>query len=401
MSVGPQTKAALDGLYKDVYADKMDSLLPDFTYLMKRVPFAKANKTGRDFVKAVKLTNEQGFTYGAGIQTLAGIISADVDDAKVRGSSLTLQTGFSYDAAANMASSKAAFVDATKFKFMAMMEAASYRLELQMLYGGQDLGTVASVSTDTVTLSDATWASGIWAGQEGAEIDIYETTGVTLQVSSKIVSVDSDTKSITISTGDGASVAATDIIRFKGATGNEMTGLRSVVSNSGTLYGVSGSTYSLWQGNSFGVGSANLTLRKIYQGTAKAVGKGLMEDLSVLVSPATYATLANDQASLRRYNAATSEAENGFETIKFYGPNGRIEVVTHPLIKEGEAIAFPHKRAERIGSTDLTFNTPGKGDEMFQQLSSQTGYECRLYSEQSIFLPCPAKGILFTGISNA
>ena len=126
-----------------------------------------------------------------------------------------------------------------------------------------------------------------------------------------------------------------------------------------------------------------------------------MEDLSVLVSPATYATLANDQASLRRYNAATSEAENGFETIKFYGPNGRIEVVTHPLIKEGEAIAFPHKRAERIGSTDLTFNTPGKGDEMFQQLSSQTGYECRLYSEQSIFLPCPAKGILFTGISNA
>lgn len=400
MSAGPQTKATLDGLYKDVYADKMDSLLPDFTYLMKKVPFAKANKTGRDFVKAVKLTNEQGFTYGAGIQTLAGIISADVDDAKVRGSSLTLQTGFSYDAAANMASSKAAFIDATKFKFMAMMEAASYRLELQMLYGSQDLGTVGAVAVDTVTITDSTWASGIWAGQEGAEIDVYDAAGTVLQVSTKIVSVDSENKAITVTGGDGASIAATDVVRFKGATGNEMVGLRNVVSNTGTLYGVAGGTYSLWQGNTSAVGAANLTLKKIYQGIAKAVGKGLMEDISVLVSPATYATLANDQASLRRYNAAMAEAENGFETIKFYGPNGRIEIVTHPLVKEGEAIAFPHKRAERIGSTDLTFNTPGKGDEMFQQLASQTGYECRLYSEQSIFLPCPAKGILFTGISN-
>lgn len=402
MSAGPQTKALLDGLYKDIYAEKMDSLLPDFTYLMKKVPFSSAKKTGRDFVKAVKLTNEQGFTYGAGIQTLAGIISADVDDAKVRGTSLTLQTGFSYDAAANMASTKAAFIDATKFKFMAMMEAASYRLELQMLYGGSDLGTVDGAPVgDVVTISDSSWASGIWAGQEGAEVDVYDAAGTTLQVSTTIESVDSAAKSITVGTGDGASIADTDIFRFKNATGNEMTGLRSIVSNTGTLYGVSGASYSLWQGNTSAVGAANLTLKKIYEGISKAVGKGLMEDVSVLVSPATFSCLANDQASLRRYNAASSKAENGFETIKFYGPNGGIEIVTHPLVKEGEAIAFPQKRCERIGSTDLTFNTPGKGDEMFQQLASQTGYECRLYSEQSIFMPCPAKGVLFTGIVNS
>jgi hypothetical protein len=404
MSSGAQTKATLDGLYKDIYADKLDSLLPDFTYLMKKISFSEAKKTGRDFVKAVKLTNEQGFTYGAGLQTLSGIISSDVDDAKVRGSSLTLQAGFSYDAAANMASTKAAFIEGTKFKFMSMMEAASYRIELQMLYGGSGVGTVASANdgADTITISAATWASGIWAGQEGAAIDIYDSTGVTLRVSTAVVAVTDSTLTLTLTAATNLSaVVAGDVVWFKGAKGNEMTGLRSIVSNAGSLYGVSGATYSLWQGNTYAVGAANLTLKKIYQGISLAVGKGLMEDVDVLVNPDTYATLANDQASLRRYNAASAEAVNGFESIKFYGPNGTINIVSHQLVKAGEAMAFPSKRAERIGATDLTFNTPGKGEEMFQQMATQTGFECRLYSEQAIFLPCPAKGVLFTGISNA
>jgi hypothetical protein len=79
---------------KDVYADKMDNLVPDFGILVKMIAFSSAKKTGRDFVKPVKLSNEHGFTYGAGLQTLEAIISSDVDDAKVRGSSMTLVSGF-------------------------------------------------------------------------------------------------------------------------------------------------------------------------------------------------------------------------------------------------------------------------------------------------------------------
>jgi hypothetical protein len=404
MSAGSHTKAQLDGLFKDVYADSMDTLIPDFGILTKKIPFAAAKKTGRDFVRAVKLTNEQGFTYGAGIQTLSNIISADVDDAKVRGSSMTLRTGFSYDAAANMVSSKGAFIDATKFKFMSMMEAATFRLEQQMLYGGSGLGIVSAANdgADTVTISAASWAVGTWAGQEGAEIDIYDTTGATLRVSTAIVSVNASTRVLTLTAGtDLSTVVATDVVWFKGAKGNEMVGLRAISSNTGTLYGVSGASYSLWTGNTSAVGSANLTLKKIYQGLIPAVGKGLMEDVDVYVSQATFATLANDQASLRRYNTAPTKADNGSEAISFSGANGKINVVIHPLVRESEAMAMPIGRAERIGSTDLTFNTPGKSDEMFTQIATQTGYECRLYSEQALFLPCPAKCVLFTGIDNS
>jgi hypothetical protein len=132
-----------------------------------------------------------------------------------------------------------------------------------------------------------------------------------------------------------------------------------------------------------------------------AVGKGLLEDVVVLVSPATFATIAADEAAFRRYNAASKKAQNGFENIEFYGPNGKIEIVVHPMMRELEAMAFPIKKAERIGATDLTFKTPGRGDEMFMQLHDATGYECRLYSEQAVFLPCPALCVLFTGISNS
>jgi len=403
---GEHTKATLDGLYKDVYGDNLDSLVPDFSKLLKMIPFKESKKTGRDFVQPVKLTNEQGFTYGTGIQTLSDAISSDVDDAKVRGNSLTLRTAFSYDAAANMAQGgKQAFIDATKYKFMAMMEAASARLEAQILYGDDSLASIASADdgADSVTISDASWAPGIWAGSEGAEVDIYDVTKTTLRVSAAIVGVDHDAKTISLASGtDLSAVVATDVILFKGAKGNEMVGLRSIVSNSGSLYGIDGASYSLWKGNTVAVGG-NLTLKKIYDGIAKAVSKGLMEDAVVLVSPASYAVLANDQASLRRYDAkySSGKAEQGFEAVEFYGQNGKIEIVSHPMVKEGEAIALPKGKCERIGATDLTFKTPGsEGGEMFKHLANSTGYECRLYSEQAVFLPCPAKGVLFTGITN-
>lgn len=376
---------------------------------MVRLRRVSINDTYR--TQMVKLTNEHGFTYGAGIQTLSDLISSEVDDAKVRGNSLTLRTGFSYDAAANMAGSKEAFIDATKFKFMAMMESASYRLEAQMLYGDSGLGEVASTAnasatSTVVTFTAASWAPGLWSGQESAELDFY--TGAAIENAAggvTIASIDHDNKAITV-TAAAADITAIDAagagqdVFFRGAKGNEMVGLRSIVANTGTLYGINGANYSLWAGNSLSVGG-NLTLKKIYDGQAKAVAKGLMEDSCVLVSPATFSVLANDQASLRRYNASPRSAENGVENLTFYGQNGQIEVISHPMVKEGEAMSFPKKHCERIGATDVTFKTPGHGGEMFQQLSTQTGYECRLYSEQAIFLPCPAKCVYYSGITNA
>ena len=394
---------------KDVYGDKLEDLRPDFGVLVKEIPFRSAKKTGRDYVEAVQLTHEHGFTYGAGLVTLVDTVPSDVDDAKVRGTALTLRTAFAYDAAANMvAGGKEAFISGTQYKFRTMIESMVYRLEIQMLYGSQNLGTVESASDtdgdEHIVISDATWAPGIWSGAENASIEIRSADLATTRLTASIDKIDSVNKKILFADGTdpvGAGVIATDVVVFAGSVGNEMIGLRTIASNSGTLYGVDGSKYSLWQGNVSSVGNAALTLKKIYDGIVPAVGKGLMEDVCVLVSPATFSGLANDEAGLRRYNTSPKKAENGAEAIQYYGANGKIEIKVHPMVKEGEAIAFPMKRAERLGSTDVTFKTPGRSEEMFLQLPNQTGFECRAYSEQTLFLPCPAKCVLYTGISNS
>lgn len=402
------TKATLDGLMKDVYGDSLDNLRPDFGVLTSKIPFRAAKTTGRDWVESVHLTHEHSVTYGAGLQSLANIVPSVVDDAKVRGSAMTLRTAFSYDAAANMASNKGAFIDATKFKFQNLMESATYRLELQMLYGSQELGVVASANdgADTIVINAATWAPGIWAAAEGAPVSIYTSGGVH-RVTTAVTAVDATTRTLSLTAAtDLSAVVAGDRVVFAGSFNNEMVGLRRIAaagtaSGPSSLYGITSASYTMWQGNLKDVGAANLTLKKVYEGLVPAVGKGLMEDVVVLVSPATFATLANDEAALRRYTAKTSKGDRGADSIEFIGANGKIEILIHPMCREQEAIAFPIKRAERIGASDLTMKTPGRGDEMFINLPDQTGYECRLYSEQSIFLPAPAKCVLFSNISNS
>lgn len=392
-----------------MYGDKLQNLRPDFGVLTNKIQFREGKKLGRDWVESVHLTHEHSVTYGAGLQTLANVVPSIVDDAKVRGSSMTLRTAFSYDAAAAMSSDRGSFEQATKFKFQNLMESGVYRLEAQMLYGSKELGIVASANdgSDTIVISAATWANGIWASAEGAPISIYNAAGNTLRVTTAVVSIAADTRTITLTgSTDLSTVVAGDRVVFAGSLGNEMVGLRSIAAagtseGPSSLYGITSANYTMWQGNVSPVGSANLTLRKIYDGLVRPVGKGLMEDVDVLVSPATFATLANDEAALRRYVAKTSKGDRGVDEISFIGANGAINVMIHPMIREGEAIAAPLKKAERIGASDLSFKVPGFGDEMFHNLPDQTGVEARLYSEQSIFLPCPAKCVLFTGISNS
>ena len=156
----------------------------------------------------------------------------------------------------------------------------------------------------------------------------------------------------------------------------------------------------MWKGNVHNLSAARLTLSKIFLGVSQAVGRGLLEDLTLVVSPLTYSTLANDESALRQYTARIGKADRGVESIEFQGPNGRIAVLPHPLCKDSIALAFPTKKAERIGSTDLTFKRPGSDADMVMESPTQTGYEVRLFSDQSIFLPCPSKCVYFYGIAN-
>ena len=128
-----------------------------------------------------------------------------------------------------------------------------------------------------------------------------------------------------------------------------------------------------------------------------------MEEVDILLSPKTFTNLSGTMTDLRRMNGGQKETEGiaGFETITLMGPNGKLNLVPHPMVKEGECFLAPMKRIKRIGSQEFSFETPGRKGELFLHIPDKNAYELRLYGAQAIICEAPAKCVKGTGIVNS
>src|SRR5581483_4286645 len=133
----------------------------------------------------------------------------------------------------------------------------------------------ASSTSTVVTLTAASWATGIWAGMENCPLNFFKQSDSSLVSSGTdavftISSIDVDNRKLTL-TGSAAGIAALDTAILAGAcdiffdtartdatTFNEMVGINKIITNTGTLFNISASTYNLWKGNTYDVGSASL-----------------------------------------------------------------------------------------------------------------------------------------------
>lgn len=417
------TPAQLSGLFKEVYGDEIINLIPESAKLVKMVKFVERDKENGGFYnQPVIVSNEQGVTYNILTTngfTLKTAVAMTMQNAQVMGAEMVLRSVMSYDAAARASSGgKKAFVKGTELLVENMLESISKRLEIAMIHGQVGLGKLSSASaatatTTTVTITAATFAPGIWSGSENAELEIWN--GNTQVGSGKftVTSVDLDARTLLLTSSSGDATAlvalsgtAVDLF-FEGAkvgsSFNEMAGLVKIITNTGTLFGVSAASYALWKGNSVAV-TGQLTMAKLQSAISKAVARGLDEKVVVLVNPDTWANLASDLAALRKFDGSYSpkKGENGFESISFYGQNGEIEIISHNLCKAGEAVVVPPKRLKRIGSTDVTFKSPGmEGEDLFLQVPNTAAYELRCYTGQALFLETPARAVYISGITNS
>ncbi len=397
------TTSTMDGLFKTLYGDSQINLVPESNVLLNLIKFRESEKLGKDYKVPVTLANEQGATYlaaGDGVTTLNDSIAMTSKEAVVNGAQLIMRGALDMESASKAAAQgPKAFKDATQLLVENLTDSASKRLELMFLYGRSGLATVSSLSSQVITLTTASFAEGIWAGMEGAVIDVYTSGGSVRQAGLVISSVDLDARTITV-TGTTTGIVSTDVVYFKGAYGKECYGLDAIITNSSSLFGIDASAYALWKGSSYSAGSAALTMTKVLSAVSKAIGKGgLNEEVICLVNPKTWNNLNSDQAALRMYGDEKSEAKNGFEAITYRGPNGKISVIAHSYIKEGEAFIFPPKKVKRVGSQDLSFVNPT--GQVFMQVPDKNAYECRIYGNQSIFVECPAKCVKITSIVNS
>ena len=298
------------------------------------------------------------------------------------------------------------------------MESMTKRLELALLYGQSTTGIgnpASSANVDAthtaITITLLTWASGIWAGLEGATIDVLD-AGVVVNTTGAVTidSVDLDTRIITVSAAagditaiDAVTFTTADAIVFRGALSAEMSGIDAIITNTSTLFGIDASVYNLWKGNSSSAASGTLTIGKILTGLAEAVNRGLNEKVAVFVNPITWEGLNDDLSALRMFDSSykAGKGEQGNEAITYHGQNGTIDLYSHLYVKQGEAFAIPMSKTRRIGAQDVSFKTPGgREGEIFRHLEDRAGYELRVYTDQAVLIEAPARCVKYTNIVN-
>jgi len=396
----------LNGNFKKVYADKMDKLIPMDIKISPEIDFIPSEKMGGlNYNVPVAVANEHGVTYGGEegeAFNLLPPVSGNIKEASVKGSEIVMRSFISYGAASRAEKSQAAFVRTTKYIVENLTESINRKLEAECLYGQMGLSAVSAVSGNILTLAAAEFAPGIWFGAKGMRLEIYDSTGATLRGEAQVDKVDLDNKQLTLNAMP-AGVTATDVIFEKSAKGKEFVGIHKILSNTGTLFGISASTYEVWKSTVFPVGG-NLSFGKITEGLGKAAGRGLNVDIKLYVSNATWAKMVQDQAAYRQYDTSykADKAENGFRSIMFHSQNGSVEIIPHTYVKEGYAFGLVLEDWEKVGSTDVTFKIPGSGgEEFFRPLSDAAGFELRCYADWAIFCHKPNRQILYSGITNS
>lgn len=430
-----ETTSTLNGLYKEVYADNIKDLVPESDILLHMDNFvSKEQREGNKYHQPVVLALPTGATWGTGVVTLTNAIASQLGDAQVQGSAITHRDLLAYDAAAKAAKGgKQSFAEATSLIVKNLVKATSKFLELDLLYGGgsapatgnslaqQTTSTAGSPSATvtTVTISYNTWAPATFSGMENSQIVFYNagvlvssgTDSIFTLTALNVVPASSTvggtltvTGTITGTTALQALSSTTLDIYWNTSFGNQMLGLRAILSTTtGTLFNINMSNYSLWQSNTFAVGSTQLTFGKLQAAIALGVNRGLDSDSITLVSPPTFANLVDEQAGARMYDSSYSgeKGKNGFKELQFFGPNGINTIKVHIFLHQSEAMIFPEDELIRMGPVENVTNTlPGMPGDFFVQSQTYAAYELRCYANQAIFLEAPAHGVMLTGITN-
>jgi len=417
------TLEQLQGMAKEVYADSFEDLIPEHVYLLKMIPFKESEKLGFAYNEPVVVSESQGVTYGGpedDAMTLNPPIATSTRNARVRGSQIVARDQIGYKAAASLvAKGPKAFVNGTEHVIRQLLKTSTRRLELMLLYGGSGLGVAASsanqAATKTrITIQTKQWGPGIWVGMKNAQLDAIDNTDAVINTTGPLTvdKVDMANRKLDL-TGAAADIAALDTeiaanpntvrLFFLGAFEKEALGLDKIITTSGTLFEIDNTVYDLFQGNQFDAGGAALSFTKLSKAAGQLVPFGVEGDLLVMVSPATWENLNNDEAGSRRYDSSYKSrlAEKGVEAIDYHYQMGVMSVMSHPCVKEGEAFMVKKSALKRVGAQEISMKNPGSGDRIFFDRPENSSFEIRTYCDQAIFSDHPSWLLKIINIVNS
>lgn len=415
----------MTGLFKEVWGDSPIEIIPYAEKFQRAIGFSKHDMSlGNQYNHPVIVSGEQGVTYAgpdSGVFTFNAAVAATSKNANLKGYQMVATGELSWEAAAKASAGKEAFVQATSYLIKNMQKTIRKRLELELLYGGSDYN-IGKINTSTnqsatqtrLNFAAAEWGVRIWAGLENAVLNFYQDDEIVSSAANAVFTVariDLDNMYVYVN-GTSTGITALDaqiagsgqtVPYFNGQFGNQMIGIEKIISQSGLLFGIDNNSYGMWKGVSHDCNNAALTMTNVFNGAAKVQGRGLDGPTDLYVSSKTYANLNSELKSDRMYDSSYSykTGTNGFEGIELYSTNGGITIKTHDMIKQGEAFMFPSNVFKRIGSMDISFNTPGRSDEIFRPLTDKAGYQFAAYTNQALFCEMPCYCLKFINIVNS
>jgi hypothetical protein len=295
-----------------------------------------------------------------------------------------------------------------------------------------------------IEFTTASWMEGIWLQSEGSTFDIFaNTSGVpsgtrlntaantvltsgTNQTGLVLTMVNPPTIQAGLANGNtrvcrffhtsgtagGAGVgiigavthaqinASAHVCFESGGPTSEYVSLSSMASNTGTLFAVSGATYSVARGN-FDTAAGNVKLADLVRRLARPINKGAKgKRIRAVVPTELFAQFANDEATLRRY-ASQANAKNGFESLEMYLPHkGVLEVLGHTLQKDGEILCYVPKEVIRVGSQDVSMIERGKSKEKFiLEVAQSPASEMRSFGQFAPLAAAPCHMMWLGGVT--
>lgn len=398
----------LSAIHKVAYGEGVPELQAEFAIIQQDVKYSAGNQLGDFFEQAVRLSLPGGFTPAkgdgsAGGFTLGGATPGTQKKAKVYGYQLVLQDQIAYEDLSKAAKAGAqAYKAASAIFWEGMQLAMKKRLEVLCLYGNVGIGIVQTYTSGTpsVTISISDFAPQIWSGMEGSNIDVMNSTTSTVRGTVSIVSVDVDTRIVTISaTVSGAT--AGDVVYFKGGYGKEMSGLYSIASNTGSLFTIDASVYTNWKAATHSVGAA-FSFQALKKGLGKGVAKGLMYPINVYCSLGAFDDLVGDVHQLRQIDKSeVRRLELGQDEVIYKYGGVAATIKPHPMVKNGHALGIVPEFAKRVGSCDIGFGMPGRSDgKVWFDLEATAAVEGRMYTHQAVFSEMPGVNVYWSAITN-
>ena len=317
------TSQDLNALFKEVYRDKVENLVPEGIQLLMDIPFSEKEKVGQSLNVAVRASEDSPFTFtndAISAVALSEPVPARYLTARVTPTTIVLRAQISYQQAAKAASKKKSIEEGTKEILDSLKLSMDRKLEDSFFNGSRDI------------LDD-----------------------------------------------DG------------NVTGSTLKGLEQLLTTtSGNLFGIDTADESgRWVPQTYDV-SGKLTVVKIDDAANVAVEFGL-EGRAILYIPT------------EAFNSLTREFNDRLRIgNEIEVPYSRGIIVVRPSIYVTSGIGYLIKpeNCKRIGTTNVTFNTPGFTDQgPFHRMEGNNGFTVTLFTEQALFITKPAQCVRLTGIT--